>query len=194
MNFAVITKDNYCELVKYLESLADNKYKEFHSTIVNNSNYQILGIKTPVLKDIAKQVLKGDYKGYLKNSGQKYYEEVMIRGLVSAQIKTKSFDEAKNLTLDFLPYIDNWALCDGYCSSFKRIKKYLREYFNFIDDLVNNDNVWYKRVGLVLMLNYYLTDEYIDRVIERCTGIDSDEYYVQMAQAWLLATAYLKYS
>ncbi len=193
MEFTAITKENYGEFLEYLVSLADDKYREFHHTIVNNSSLEILGIRSPQLKSIAKEILKGDYEGYLRNSGRKYYEEVMIRGLVSAQIKTNSFEEAKEYTEKFLPYIDNWAVCDGYCSAFKRIKKHLPEYFGYIGELVTNENIWYKRVSLVLMLNYYLSDEYIDAVLERCKSIDSDGYYVQMAQAWLLATAYIGY-
>ncbi len=194
MDFTQITKENYTEFLKYLETLSDSKYRSFHSKIVKNSSLEIFGIRTPTLKEIAKQILKGDYEGYLKNSGQKYYEEVMIRGYVTAQIKTTSFEQSKELMISFLPYIDNWAVCDGYCSMFKRIKKHMPQYFDYIGELVTDKNVWNQRVALVLMLNYYLTDEYIDIVLERCKAIKSEEYYVQMAQAWLMATAYIEYS
>ncbi len=194
MDYTQITKENYAEFIKYLEDLSDGKYRNFHSSIVKNSSLEILGIRTPVLKEIAKQILKGDYIGYLQNSGRLYYEEVMIRGYVTAQVKTVSFEKSRELTEDFLPYIDNWAVCDGFCSAFKRIKKFLPEYFDYIGELASDENVWRKRAALVLMLNYYLEDDYIDTVLERCQNIISEEYYVQMAQAWLLATAYINYS
>ena len=193
MDFTKINEDNYGEFLIYLKTLADDKYREFHSSIVNNSHLEILGIRSPMLKSIAKEILKGDYEGYLRYSGNKYYEEVMIRGFVTAQIKVTSYEEAKRLTESFLPYIDNWAVCDGYCSTFKRIKKFMPEYFEYIGELIIRDNVWHKRVALVLMLNNYLIDEYIDIVLQRCIDIYSEGYYVQMAQAWLLATAFIDY-
>ena len=194
MDFSSVTKENYGEILKYIKSFSDEKYKKFHSSIVNNSSLEIIGIRSPILKSIAKEILKGDYEGYLENSGKDYYEEVMIRGLICAQVKTASFEETKKYTESILPYIDNWAVCDGYCSAFKRIKKFLPEYFDYIGELIKSDNSWCRRVSLVLMLNYYLTDEYIDVVLERCIRVESSEYYVQMAQAWLLSAAYPGYS
>ena len=99
----------------------------------------------------------------------------------------------KNRVDDFVPWIDNWAVNDTFCSTFKIIKNFYGEFFEHIETYLKSENPWAVRVGLVLMMNYYLTDEYIDRVLERAGNVRSDEYYVQMGKAWLIATAAAKF-
>lgn len=193
MDFMNITKDNYGEFIEYLRDLSDEKYRQFHSGLVKDSRLVILGVRMPVMRDIAKKLLKGDFEGYMQNSGKEYYEEVMVRGIITASLKCGSFEEYRDRVAQFLPYIDNWGVCDCFCSSFKSIRKYMPEFFLYIHECLQSGEKWTQRVGLVLMLDYYLCDEYIDNVLVYCTEITSEDYYVQMAQAWLLATAYAKY-
>ena len=192
MDYSKIDEYNYPDIINYLKSIADEKYKKFHSGIVKDTDSQILGIRLPVLRKIAKDILKGDYEGFLHNSGKTYYEEVMLRGLVTAQIKG-GFEDVKKRVNDFVPWIDNWAVNDTFCSAFKIIKNFHGEFFEHIETYLKSENPWAVRVGIVLMMNYYLTDEYIDRVLERVENTVSDQYYVQMGKAWLLATAAAKF-
>ena len=192
MNYNKIDKYGYNDIINYLKSISDEKYKKFHSGIVKDTNSEILGVRLPELRKIAKEILKGDYEGFLENSGKTYYEEVMLRGLVTASVKG-DFEDVKKRVDDFVPWIDNWAVNDTFCSTFKIIKNFYGEFFGHIETYLKSENPWAVRVGLVLMMNYYLTDEYIDRVLERAENIRSDEYYVQMGKAWLLATAAAKF-
>lgn len=192
MDFRTINKDNYSEFLSYLKSFGDEKYRSFHSSLVKDTDSDIIGVRIPVLRSVAKDILKGDFIGFLENSGREYYEEIMLRGLVTAQIKG-SFEETFTRVDGFIDYIDNWAVCDTFCSTLKCIKKFPEEFFGHINTYLKSENLWAKRVGLVLMMNYYLTDEYIDRVLERVDKVQSSEYYVQMGKAWLLATAFAKY-
>ena len=102
---------------------------------------------------------------------------------------------------EFLPYCDtytetiveNWAHCDGFCASLKkRIKGHEAEFFEHIKRYLASENPWAVRVGLILMLNYYLTPAYLPAVLERTDAVQSEQYYVRMGQAWLLATAWAK--
>ena len=54
-------------------------------------------------------------------------------------------------------------------------------------------NSWSNRFGLVLLLTYYINDEYIDEVIKISMDINSNDYYVLMANAWLISISYIKY-
>lgn len=192
MDFRTINKDNYSEFLSYLKSLGDEKYRNFHGSLVKDTDSYIIGVRIPVLRSVAKDILKGDVESFLASSGREYYEEIMLRGLVTAQIKG-SYKEIADRVDGFIDYIDNWAVCDTFCSTLKCIKKFPEEFFGHINTYLKSENLWAKRVGLVLMMNYYLTDEYIDRVLERVDKIQSSEYYVQMGKAWLLATAFAKY-
>ena len=192
MDYKTINKENYSEFLDFLKSFGDEKYRSFNSSIVKNTQSEIIGVRIPQLRLIAKSILKGDYEGFLENSGRTYYEEVMLRGLVIAQLKG-TFEEAARRADGFIEYIDNWAVSDTFCSTFKIVKKYPEEFFGHIGTYLKSENPWSVRVGLVLMMNYYLTDEYIDRVLGRADKVCSDEYYVQMGKAWLLATAFAKH-
>lgn len=195
MNFAldVWSNYNYNSFVEYLKSRADKKYSDFHSTLVPNaSNECILGVRMPVLREIGKQIAKGNAKSFLLISSGDLYEERMMRGIVTGLIKTDAFEDFTLLCDVFVAQIDNWAICDCFCAGLKQVKKYKKEFFEYIQKYLDSDNVWAVRAGLVIMLDYYLEDEYIDRVLCRCDSIKSDFYYVSMAQAWLVATALAK--
>ena len=114
----VWNKESYKAFVEYLISIKDSKYKEFHSSIVLNSKYEMIGIRVPTMKDIAKKIAKtSNIEEFLEYAQDKFYEEVMIQGLVISHIKDekvfyKYFKKHINK-------IDNWALCDTFCSAIK---------------------------------------------------------------------------
>ena len=68
----------------------------------------------------------------------------------------------------------------------------IKEFFDFLSNYLESKNEWYIRFAFVIMLNYYLESEFIDDVLARCDSVNSDKYYILMAQAWMLATAYAK--
>ena len=116
----------------------------------------------------------------------------MLRGIVTGLIKPKDFKEFTLLCDNFTEEINNWALCDSFCSGLKQTKKYKDEFFEYLEKYLNSNNEWKIRFALVIMLNYYLDDEYIDTVLTRCDAVENKAYYVSMAQAWLVATALAK--
>lgn len=120
-------KDKYKKFMEYLKSLQDLKYKEFHSSLVLNSKYKMIGIRVPIMRDIAKKIAKGNIEEFLECAQDIYYEEVMIQGLVISHIK-----DEKLFYINFKEYInkiDNWAICDSFCSSIKIVRKYEEKYF-----------------------------------------------------------------
>lgn len=195
MNFSIDnwTENDYKMLVEHLKNLADEKYKKFNSSLIPDeySNF-MLGVRMPQLRAIGKEISKGNINSFIKVSSNKYYEERMLNGIVIGLVKTESFDEFISLCDLAVKDINNWALCDCFCGGLKQVKKYKKEFFEYINDYLESNDVWKIRVALIVMLNYYLDEEYIDRVFERCDSIKSDYYYVNMAQAWLIATAFAK--
>lgn len=169
----------------------DLKYKEFNDKIINQDVYPTIGIRIPTLRKLALEVAKNDYLGYI-NSKHTYYEEYLIHGLVIGYIKIPFTDKLKLLD-KYIPIIHDWASVDIPVSNLKDFKKNLSDGYKYIQKLLKGNN-WSIRFGLILLLDYYINDEYIDKVLDISLNIKNDNYYVMMARAWLLATAYIKYS
>lgn len=185
-----MNKDKYLEYVDYLKNIREEEYKKFNLKIIT-TNYEMLGIRLPILRSIAKEISKGDYKSFLNMAGSIYYEEVMIYLLVVASIK--SLDELMIYFDASIKLIDNWALCDTFCGSLKIVEKNKDYFLNIIDNLLNSKEVYRIRVGFVLLLNYYVSEEYLDLIFNYLDTINSREYYVNMAKAWLLCEVFVKY-
>lgn len=191
MNFeGVFDKNKYQELVNYLDTLKDIKYKEFMKNIVGSDN--VLGIKTDKLKSVAKEISKNDYLGFIDNNKSSVHELVLLEGLLYGYLKI-SFSEIKALLDKYILKLDNWAEVDSTVSNLKIFKKADKEGFNYAKKLVHNKKPFIKRFGIIILLNYYLHDKYIDKVLEIVSDLKSKDYYVKMAISWLMSTAYIKY-
>lgn len=187
------TDSDYLEFVGFLKTQADEKYRNFHSSLVPNAEKSdILGIRMPRLREIGKEVSKGNARSFLDVSKSELYEERMVRGIVTGLIKTKDFDDFTALVDNFSDEVDNWEICDCFCAGLKEVKKYKGEFFGYIQKFLDSKNDWKIRIALVVMLDYYLEDEYIDDVLKRCDSVKSTYYYVSMAKAWLVSTALAK--
>jgi len=180
----------YNDFINYLFSIRDIKYKNFQGNLGIDKE-TIIGIKIPILKDIAKKIAKKEYKSFIKNNKHKYFEEILIHGLIIGYLK--DYTEAIHMLNDYLPYISNWALCDSTCANFKLIKNNLDKTYPLILSYLYDENPWVRRVGIVLLLNFYVNDEYIDNIIIEFSKIKLDDYYVKMALAWLIQVCYIKY-
>lgn len=178
------------DIRKKLFELQDLKYKEFHSGLCPNVD-KIIGVRVPQLKQIAKEIAKKDYKEFLENAQDEYYEELVLQGLVIGYSKT-TIEETFKYLKSFVPKINSWAVCDTTCSNLKITKKHMREMWEFLEKYINSDREYEIRFALVMYLNYYLSEEYIDEIFEKVNKITNKEYYVQMAVAWLVSFAYIK--
>lgn len=195
MNLTVIkwNKNTYKSFISYLKSFHDPDYQRFHSSLIPNCPIEkFLGIRTPILRKIGKDISKGDFESFLDIAESNYYEEVIIQAVVIGLIKVKNSEQMLELLDFYAPLVDSWATCDVFCSSFKEAKKHREALLVKITEYLQRDNPWYVRLALVLLLTYYLDDEYIEKALALTDSVKSDFYYVSMAQAWLIATAFAK--
>ncbi len=178
------------ELRDKLISLSDKTYSDFQNKLGINTMPDF-GIKIPILRSIAKEIAKSDYKTYLKNPNNKYLEEVFIEGMVIGEIK--DFNEALPYIDRFIPKITNWGICDNFCGSLKITNKHLKEMWDYLNKHLSSNKEFTLRFCLVMFLWHYIKEDYINKVLEINESIHSDYYYVKMAQAWLISEAYVKY-
>ena len=174
-----------------LFELADDKYKEFHSSLCPNTE-NIIGVRLPQLRQIAKEITKGDWRGFLSTSKEDYYEEVLINGLVIAYAKC-DVDERLNYIKDFVPKIYNWAICDTFCNTLKFVNKNKEAVWDFIQTYLKSSKEFEIRFAVVIILNYYITEDYIDIVLETLDKVRHDGYYVKMAMAWAISVCFVKF-
>ena len=184
-------KTEYKQFVKYLKSIQDIKYKEFHSSLVLNSKYEMIGIRVPIMRDIAKKIAKGNIEAFLQCAQDRYYEEVMIQGIVISHIKDEK--QFYNYFKEYINKIDNWALCDSFCSSIKIVRKYEEKYFKEAIKMALNKEEFVSRVGLVMIINHFISQNNLDVILDTLNKIQSDKFYINMAEAWLVCEMYIKF-
>ena len=179
------------DIRKELFSLADEKYKEFHGGLCPGVN-NIIGVRVPVLRSLAKKIIKEDWRKYLKEAEDQYYEEVMLQGMVIGLAKM-DIEERLTYLAGFIPKIDNWAVCDVTCAGLKSTAKNLKKVWEFLQKYLNSDKEFEVRFAVVIILDYYIQEEYIYRVFEKLDSIHHEAYYVKMAVAWAVSICYIKY-
>ena len=184
------TEKDYEMYVDYLKSLQDENYRKFHQNLTT-TRYEILGFRVPMQRKIAKEISKGNIEEFFCFCKDKYYEEVNIEGFVLAGIKDLSLLE--KYFDSFVLKIDNWAICDGFCNSLKIVQKNKEYFWKKIQELLKKEETFSVRVGLILLLCFYVEKEYIFDILQLVKTVTHEEYYVGMGLAWLLAECYIKY-
>ena len=176
----------YEELCK----VKDDKYKEFQSALVPNiSKDTILGVRTPEMRKIAKDMFNTDEgKKFLKKLPHKYYEENLVHFFMIAMIK--DFDECVKETERFLPYIDCWPVCDQ--SSPKAFKKKHDELLPLIKKWIDSDHVYTSRFGMRMLMNEFLGEDFKPEYLTWVASKKGEDYYLKMMVAWYFATALAK--
>ena len=182
---------DYPSLLEHIRSLADEPYQKMQHNIVPGVE-NILGVRVPKLRALAKQIAKGDWRNYLSTAQDTFYEETMLRGFVIGYAKMEQ-GEAFQRIADFVPKINNWAVCDTCCSSFKTAAKDKEKLFAFLLPYLKSDKEFELRFAAVMIMDFMITDEYIDDVLRIYDGIHHDGYYVKMAVAWALSVCFVKY-
>lgn len=180
------------QIRKRLEELADEEYKKFHTGLCPKSS-EILGVRVPILRNFAKEIVKeGNIEEYLENALDNSYEEILLQGMVLGLWKTNIENFAKYLE-KFIPKINSWAVCDVSVAGFKITKKNMKYMWNFLQKYLKSNKEFELRFAIVMLLDFYITDEYINKVLQILNNVKSDEYYVKMAVAWTLQVAFVKF-
>ena len=180
------------ELRRELEQLADPGYKTFHEGLIPGSS-MTYGVRLPALRALAQRVLQGDPLGFLQNSRPASYEETMVRGLVVAGLQLP-WEEKRPWVEDFLPRIDNWALCDAFCNSLKpRFPGDEAELWAFARPLYSSVQEYEARFAVVLQLSHFVKDEHLEEGLFLLQQVQHPGYYAKMGVAWALSVWYVSF-
>lgn len=173
---------------KELFKLQDIKYKDFQSSLTK-TRYPIIGIRIPELRNFAKKETKNI--SYISCSNP-YFEEVMLEGMnisfcKDIELFIKRIDE-------FIPKIDDWSVCDIFCSGVKNIvSKNKDRIWDYIVKYASSNEEFENRFMIIMMMDYYLEEKYLNKVFDVIDNIKCDKYYCEMAIAWLIATSLAKF-
>jgi len=174
-----------------LKDLAQEEYRKFISSLIPGDAV-ILGVRLPLIRNIAKEIARGDWREYLANADDEYFEEIMLQGLVIGLVKT-DVEERLRLIASFVPKIRNWSVCDSFCAGLKFVKKNKERVREFLQPYLSSEQEFDLRFAVVIIMNYFIEDEYIDRILKLLDGIRHEGYYVKMAIAWALSECYVKF-
>ena len=178
---------SYEEFLTELKTSQDLDYRQFHKKLLKNDNINVLGVRTPIMRKIAKK-----YKNSvdeLMTFPDEYYEVTFIKLSAVALLPYEKFIEYIDKCV---PLIDNWATCD--CFTPKCIEKHKEEFLPYIYTYLSKDKEFYQRFALTTLLHFYVEEKYFQTIcdIMKDDGINYELYYVHMAAAWLIAEMLVK--
>jgi 3-methyladenine DNA glycosylase AlkD len=177
-------------VVELLQENRDEKYGQFQSRLLPTVEpAAIIGVRTPVLRDIAKQLKKDERcQMFLSELPHTYFEENQLHGFIISEMA--DFACCMQELERFLPYMDNWATCDQ--TSPKVFKRHKEELLISIKNWISSEHVYTIRFAIGMLMKHFLDEDFKREYLDLVAGIRSDEYYVNMEIAWYMATALAK--
>lgn len=178
------------EIQERLFTLRDEKNAAFVAKLVPNIPAEtILGVRTPALRKLAKELYKTtDVAAFMDALPHAYFEENGLHAFFLEQIK--DFDACMAGVEYFLPYVDNWATCDSMSPPvFKKHRAALLEH---VRRWLGSERPYTVRFGVKMLMDHFLDGDYQPEYLESVSVIQSEEYYVNMMRAWYFATALAK--
>ena len=178
------------EILARLMAEKDDAYGDFQAKLMPGiDRARILGVRTPVLRKLAKDLSKEpDIDGFLNALPHTYYDEYNLHGFILSE--GKDYDRVVAGVDALLPYVDNWATCD--LLSPKCFKKNRARLKTDIERWLKSDATYTVRFGVEMVQSHFLDGDFDPAWLERVSVIRSEEYYVNMMLAWFFATALTK--
>lgn len=175
---------------KLLFDLQDRKYAEFQAKLTPGIEPELfIGVRVPAVRSLAKELIKDSHHDeFFYSLPHKYYDENMLHGVMISLVK--DYDRCIELTDTFLPYVDNWAVCD--IMSPKIFAKHKTELIEKIREWSASDHTYTCRFGLEMLMTHYLDSDFKPEYLDIVCAARNSEYYVKMMVAWFIATALTK--
>ena len=154
----------------------------------------ILGLRVPDVRTLAKEIARGDWRSYLANPGHLYMEHRMLHGLVLGQIKVHDATEYLALVEKFIPHINSWSVCDTF--TFAGRQRFVDANRTLVLDMLmrhlRSPHEYAVRFAVVMLMQHFITPETADRFMDLMESVTHPGYYVRMAVAWAISVAFVK--
>ncbi len=173
-----------------LFSLKDEKYGDFTAKLTPNIKREaIIGVRAPLLRSLARELYKkGNYETFLLSLPHSFYEENNLHGFLISNIG--DYDKCIDELNRFLPYVDNWATCDGL--SPKVLKNEPKKLLGQIKIWLQSEYTYTVRFGVKCLMDFFLDENFTEEILSLVADVKSEEYYINMCCAWFFATALAK--
>ena len=186
----VLRGRNNVTLYDRLAAVKDDNYREFQAKLVPNIPREtIIGVRTPELRSIAKEVFQSDDRdAFLSSLPHKYYEENLIHFFILSMMK--DFGACVGAVEEFLPYVDCWPVSDQ--ATPKSFKKNHQKLLPYVRKWIASEHVYTARFGLRMLMNEFLDADFKEEYLELAASVRGEDYYIKMMVAWYFATALAK--
>lgn len=179
------------EITKRLFEMQDLKYRDFSAKLIPNTDKEkVIGVRAPQLRSYAKELLRGDeWRAFVRELPHTYHEENLLHGYILGTRKA-DYEEVMADIEAFLPYIENWAVCDTI--SPRIFKRHPHQVYEKIRHWVQEEHEYTVRFGVVSLLQFFLDEEFQPEMLELVARIHREEYYINIAVAWYFSFALMK--
>ena len=180
------------QLKEWLAAEAEPDYRKFSASLIPNCT-NVLGVRIPKLRKKAKEIAQSEYWHEFLNSYEcEYMEELLLQGMVIGCLKLTP-EEHLALVKNYIPKITNWSLCDCFCCGLKFTTKNRGTVWEFLQRYLASRDEYELRFGVVMLLNFFITEEWIDKVLDKLFSLNSEDYYAQMGIAWAISICAVKF-
>ncbi len=180
------------QIQKILFKYQDKKYADFSAKLVPTLPREaFIGVRSPAYKEIIRELKTlppDELEDFLTDLPHKYHEENCLQ--IALINKIKNYEECLAALETFLPYINSWAVSDGLNPP--ALKKNRHQFLPKLQKWIRSDKAFTQRVGMLLLMKYFLDEDFKPDYLELPASIRSEEYYVNMMIAWLFAEALVK--
>lgn len=174
-----------------LLALSEPEFQKFTSSLLPGTS-NILGVRLPILRKLAKKIIRGDWRAYLASAQDQSFEEIMLQGMVIGYVRA-DLPELLHRIAAFVPKIDNWSVCDSFCSGLKIAREEPEAIWNFIQPYLHTEREFEARFGVVMLLFYFIEERHIRRVLALLNQIPAKGYYARMAVAWAISICFVQF-
>lgn len=173
-----------------LFELQDEEYGKFQAMLTPGIPLEkVIGVRIPAARKLAKEILSApETEEFLNTLPHQYYDENILHAILISEIK--DYDQCMAYTEAFLPFVDNWAVCD--IMSPKVFKKHKPQLMTKIIDWSEAEHIYTCRFGLKMLMTHFLDEHFQPTYLAIPASINTEEYYLRMMIAWFFATALAK--